>query len=249
MSKELVSDKISTVDFDTFKSEVISDFKLACESREASLLGRREVLTGKAKFGIFGDGKELAQIALAKQFRNGDFRSGYYRDQTLMLAIKELTIQQYFAGLYGHTNVIEEPLSAGRQMGGHYATRNIDENGEWKDLMQQKNSSSDISPTAGQMPRLLGLAQASKVYRNNPQLQELEKFKKFTNGGNEVAFGTIGDAYTSEGPFWETINAAGVLQVPMVMSVWDDGYGISVPRDKQTTKDSISEALSGMQRT
>ena len=249
MSKELVSDKISTVDFDTFKQEVISDFKLACESREASLLGRREVLTGKAKFGIFGDGKELAQIALAKQFRNGDFRSGYYRDQTLMLAIKELTIQQYFAGLYGHTNVIEEPLSAGRQMGGHYATRNIDENGEWKDLMQQKNSSSDISPTAGQMPRLLGLAQASKVYRNNPQLQELEKFKKFTNGGNEVAFGTIGDASTSEGPFWETINAAGVLQVPMVMSVWDDGYGISVPRDKQTTKDSISEALSGMQRT
>ena len=249
MSKELVSDKISTVDFDTFKSEVISDFKLACESREASLLGRREVLTGKAKFGIFGDGKELAQIALEKQFRNGDFRSGYYRDQTLMLAIKELTIQQYFAGLYGHTNVIEEPLSAGRQMGGHYATRNIDENGEWKDLMQQKNSSSDISPTAGQMPRLLGLAQASKVYRNNPQLQELEKFKKFTNGGNEVAFGTIGDASTSEGPFWETINAAGVLQVPMVMSVWDDGYGISVPREKQTTKDSISEALSGMQRT
>ena len=249
MSKELVSDKNSTVDFNAFKNEVISDFKLACESREASLLGRREVLTGKAKFGIFGDGKELAQIALAKQFRNGDFRSGYYRDQTLMLAIKELTIQQYFAGLYGHTNVIEEPLSAGRQMGGHYATRNIDENGEWKDLMQQKNSSSDISPTAGQMPRLLGLAQASKVYRNNPQLQELEKFKKFTNGGNEVAFGTIGDASTSEGPFWETINAAGVLQVPMVMSVWDDGYGISVPREKQTTKDSISEALSGMQRT
>lgn len=249
MSKELVSDTISNVDFNTFKEEVISDFRLACESREASLLGRREVLTGKAKFGIFGDGKELAQIALAKQFRNGDFRSGYYRDQTLMLAIKELTLQQYFAGLYGHTNVIEEPLSAGRQMGGHYATRNIDENGEWKDLMQQKNSSSDISPTAGQMPRLLGLAQASKVYRNNKQLQELEKFNKFTNGGNEVAFGTIGDASTSEGPFWETINAAGVLQVPMVMSVWDDGYGISVPRHKQTTKDSISEALSGMQRT
>ena len=249
MSKELVSDTISNVDFNTFKEEVISDFRLACESREASLLGRREVLTGKAKFGIFGDGKELAQIALAKQFRNGDFRSGYYRDQTLMLAIKELTLQQYFAGLYGHTNVIEEPLSAGRQMGGHYATRNIDENGEWKDLMQQKNSSSDISPTAGQMPRLLGLAQASKVYRNNKQLQELEKFKKFTNGGNEVAFGTIGDASTSEGPFWETINAAGVLQVPLVMSVWDDGYGISVPRHKQTTKDSISEALSGMQRT
>ena len=249
MSKELVSDTISNVDFDTFKSEVIADFRLACESREASLLGRREVLTGKAKFGIFGDGKELPQIALAKQFRNGDFRSGYYRDQTLMLALGELTIQQYFAGLYGHTNVIEEPLSAGRQMGGHYATRNIDENGEWKNLMQQKNSSSDISPTAGQMPRLLGLAQASKVYRNNKQLQEIEKFQNFTNGGNEVAFGTIGDASTSEGPFWETINAAGVLQVPMVMSVWDDGYGISVARHNQTTKDSISEALAGMQRT
>jgi len=249
MSKELVSDTFSTVDFDTFKSEVISDFRLACESREASLLGRREVLTGKAKFGIFGDGKELPQIALAKQFRDGDFRSGYYRDQTLMLAINELTLQQYFAGLYGHTNVIEEPLSAGRQMGGHYSTRNIDENGEWKNLMEQKNSSSDISPTAGQMPRLLGLAQASKVYRNNKELQELEAFKKFTNSGNEVAFGTIGDASTSEGPFWETINAAGVLQVPMVMSVWDDGYGISVARHNQTTKDSISEALAGMQRT
>jgi 2-oxoisovalerate dehydrogenase E1 component len=249
MSKELVNDTIASVDFETFKQEVISDFRLACESREASLLGRREVLTGKAKFGIFGDGKELAQIALAKQFQNGDFRSGYYRDQTLMMAIDQLTIQQYFAGLYGHTNVIEEPLSAGRQMGGHYATRNLDENGEWKNLMEQKNSSSDISPTAGQMPRLLGLAQASKVYRNHPELSQIEEFQKFTNHGNEVAFGTIGDASTSEGPFWETINAAGVLQVPMVMSVWDDGYGISVARHNQTTKDSISEALSGMQRT
>ncbi len=249
MSKELVNETISSVDFETFKQEVISDFRLACESREASLLGRREVLTGKAKFGIFGDGKELAQIALAKQFQNGDFRSGYYRDQTLMLAIDQLTLQQYFAGLYGHTNVVEEPLSAGRQMGGHYASRNLDENGEWKDLMVQKNSSSDISPTAGQMPRLLGLAQASKIYREHPTLSQLEKFKKFTNNGNEVAFGTIGDASTSEGPFWETINAAGVLQVPMVMSVWDDGYGISVARHKQTTKDSISEALAGMKRT
>ena len=249
MSKELVNDTLSTVDFDTFKQEVIADFRLACESREASLLGRREVLTGKAKFGIFGDGKELAQIALAKQFQDGDFRSGYYRDQTLMMAIDQLTLQQYFAGLYGHTNVEEEPLSAGRQMGGHYASRNLDENGEWKNLMIQKNSSSDISPTAGQMPRLLGLAQASKVYREHPTLSKLEQFKKFTNNGNEVAFGTIGDASTSEGPFWETINAAGVLQVPMVMSVWDDGYGISVPRHNQTIKDSISEALAGMKRT
>ncbi len=249
MSKELVIDTESSVDFETFKQEVIADFRLACESREASLLGRREVLTGKAKFGIFGDGKELAQIALAKQFQDGDFRSGYYRDQTLMMAIDQLTLQQYFAGLYGHTNVVEEPLSAGRQMGGHYASRNLDENGEWKNLMAQKNSSSDISPTAGQMPRLLGLAQASKVYREHPTLSQMDEFKKFTNRGNEVAFGTIGDASTSEGPFWETINAAGVLQVPMVMSVWDDGYGISVARHNQTTKDSISEALAGMKRT
>ncbi len=249
MSKDILIATETSVDFETFKQEVIADFRLACESREASLLGRREVLTGKAKFGIFGDGKELAQIALAKQFQDGDFRSGYYRDQTLMMAIDQLTLQQYFAGLYGHTNVKEEPLSAGRQMGGHYATRNLDENGEWKDLMAQKNSSSDISPTAGQMPRLLGLALASKVYRQHPTLTFVEEFKKFSNGGNEVAFGTIGDASTSEGPFWETINAAGVLQVPMVMSVWDDGYGISVSRENQTTKDSISEALAGMQRT
>lgn len=249
MAKEATTMEVTQIDFETFKKEVLSDYKLACLSREASLLGRREVLSGKAKFGIFGDGKELAQIALAKQFRNGDFRSGYYRDQTLMFAIDQLSIQQYFAGLYAHTDETVEPMSAGRQMGGHYATRNLDENGNWINLMEQKNSSADISPTAGQMPRLLGLAQASKVYRNHPTLKDLEEFKKFTDGGNEVAFGTIGDASTSEGPFWETINAAGVLQVPMVMSVWDDGYGISVSRDKQTTKDSISEALAGMQRT
>lgn len=249
MSTKEVTATEHSVDFETFKSEVLNDYRLACESRETSLLGRKEVLTGKAKFGIFGDGKELAQIALAKQFRDGDFRSGYYRDQTLMMAIGQLNIQQYFAGLYAHTDVDVEPQSAGRQMGGHFSTRNLDANGEWKNLMNQKNSSSDISPTAGQMPRLLGLAQASKIYRNHPTLKDLEEFKKFTNGGNEVAFGTIGDASTSEGPFWETINAAGVLQVPMVMSVWDDGYGISVPREFQTTKGSISEALSGMQRT
>lgn len=237
------------VNFESFKTTILDDYKLACLSREASLLGRKEVLTGKAKFGIFGDGKELAQIALAKEFQNGDFRSGYYRDQTIMLAIKELTIEQYFSGLYAHTDVAIEPQSAGRQMGGHYATRNLDTDGHWKNLMQQKNSSSDISPTAGQMPRLVGLAQASKVYRENEALSALEHSKKFTNKGNEVAFGTIGDASTSEGPFWESINAAGVMQIPLVMSVWDDGYGISVPREFQTTKGSISEALAGMQRT
>ena len=237
------------LDFESFKTEVLSDYKLACISRETSLLGRKEVLTGKAKFGIFGDGKELAQLALAKQFRDGDFRSGYYRDQTLMMAIDQLTVRQYFAGLYAHTDIEKEPLSGGRQMGGHFATRNLDENGNWKDLTKQKNSSADISPTGGQMPRLLGLAQASKIYRNHPTLADLAEFKKFSTNGNEVAFGTIGDASTSEGPFWETMNAAGVLQVPMVMSVWDDGYGISVPREVQTIKGSISDALSGFQRT
>ena len=248
MSEEITSSK-KGLDFTSFKNQVLNDFKLACESREASLLGRKEVLTGKAKFGIFGDGKELAQIALSKQFQNGDFRSGYYRDQTIMLAIEELTLEQYFSGLYAHTDVEIEPQSAGRQMGGHYATRNLDSNGDWKNLMNQKNSSADISPTAGQMPRLVGLAQASKVYRTNKNLHELNSTQKFSNKGNEVAFGTIGDASTSEGPFWESINAAGVMQIPLVMSVWDDGYGISVPRKYQTTKGSISDALAGMQRT
>lgn len=249
MASQTPQEELIAVDFNTFKSEVLKDFRLASISRETSLLGRKEVLTGKAKFGIFGDGKELAQIALAKQFKDGDFRSGYYRDQTLMMAIDQLNVREYFSGLFGHTNEIIEPQSAGRQMGGHFSTRNLDGNGNWKNLTQQKNSSADISPTAGQMPRLLGLAQASKVYREHPTLKDLEAFKKFSNGGNEVAFGTIGDASTSEGPFWETINAAGVLQVPMVMSIWDDGYGISVPREHQTTKGSISQALSGMQRT
>jgi pyruvate/2-oxoglutarate/acetoin dehydrogenase E1 component/TPP-dependent pyruvate/acetoin dehydrogenase alpha subunit len=237
------------IDFDTFRLEILADYRLACESREASLLGRKEVLTGKAKFGIFGDGKEIAQIALAKQFKNGDFRSGYYRDQTLMMAIGQLTLIEYFAGLYGETQLDLEPQSAGRQMGGHYATRSLDSEGNWLDLMAQKNSSADISPTGGQMPRLLGLALASKIYRNNKNLSEDSSFSKFTDNGNEVAFGTIGDASTSEGPFWEAINAAGVLQVPMVMSVWDDGFGISVPREFQTSTGSISQALAGMQRT
>lgn len=231
------------------RDEILADYKLANESRETSLLGRREVLTGKAKFGIFGDGKEIAQIALAKHFQKGDFRSGYYRDQTWMMAAGMLTIEEFFAQLYAHTDTDVEPASGGRQMNGHYATRSLNEDGSWKNLMDQKNSSADISPTAGQMPRLLGLAQASKVYRNHPTLKDLEDFRLFTENGDEVAFGSIGDASTSEGPFWETINAAGVLQVPMVMSVWDDGYGISVEKRHQTTKGSISEALAGFQKT
>lgn len=233
--------------FEEFRRIVLDDFRLANESRQTSLLGRKEVLTGKAKFGIFGDGKELAQIALSKVFRNGDFRSGYYRDQTLMMAIGQLTLQQYFAGLYGHTDAEQEPMSAGRQMGGHFGTRSLNADGSFRPLIQQKNSSADISPTAGQMPRLLGLAYASYFYRVNKDLQQ-GKFLDFSDKGNEIAFGTIGDASTSEGLFWETINAAGVLQVPMLMSVWDDGHGISVPKKYQTTKESISEILKGFQR-
>ncbi|WP_299124895.1 alpha-ketoacid dehydrogenase subunit alpha/beta [uncultured Tenacibaculum sp.] len=231
--------------FQDFKNEVLNDYRIARISRECSLLGRREVLTGKAKFGIFGDGKEVPQLAMAKAFKNGDFRSGYYRDQTFMMAIDQLTPQQFFAGLYAHTDINVEPMSAGRQMGGHFATHSIDENGNWKNLTAQKNSSSDISPTAGQMPRLLGLAQASKIYRN---VKGLENQTNFSNKGNEVAWGTIGNASTSEGLFFETINAAGVLQVPMVMNVWDDEYGISVHAKHQTTKESISEILKGFQK-
>ncbi|WP_338349946.1 thiamine pyrophosphate-dependent enzyme [Nonlabens tegetincola] len=228
-----------------FKNEVLKDYKIAVTSRECSLLGRREVLTGKAKFGIFGDGKELPQLAWARAFENGDFRSGYYRDQTFMMAIGELTIEQFFAGLYANTDIKEEPMSAGRQMGGHFATHSLDEKGNWKRLIDQKNSSSDISPTAGQMPRLLGLAQASKVYRHNDLIPA---DNGFSNKGNEVAWGTIGNASTSEGHFWETFNAAGVLQVPMVISVWDDDYGISVHARHQTTKESISKIQAGFQR-
>jgi len=235
----------SEITFEDFKSEVLNDYKIAKISRECSLLGRKEVLTGKAKFGIFGDGKEVPQLALAKAFRIGDFRSGYYRDQTFMMANGQLSIQQFFAGLYGHTDLAHDPMSAGRQMGGHFATHSLDENGNWNNLTKQKNSSADISPTAGQMPRLLGLAQASKIYRN---VSGLEDFTNFSNQGNEVAWGTIGNASTSEGLFFETINAAGVLQVPMVLSVWDDEYGISVHARHQTTKENISEVLKGFQR-
>ena len=235
------------ISFEEFKKSVIHDFRLANISRQASLMGRKEVLTGKAKFGIFGDGKEVAQIAMAKFFNNGDFRSGYYRDQTFMMAIGELTLEQYFAGLYAHTDQKFEPMSAGRQMGGHYGTHFLNEDGSFKNLTQRKNSSSDISPTGSQMPRLLGLAYASHFFRINPDLHS-ERFLHLSNKGNEVAFGTIGDASTSEGLFWETINAAGVLQIPMLVSVWDDGHGISVPKKYQTTKESISEILKGFQR-
>lgn len=232
------------ISFEDFKSEILNDYKVAVTSRECSLLGRREVLTGKAKFGIFGDGKEVPQLAWAKVFRKGDFRSGYYRDQTFMMALGELTVQQFFAGLYAHTSIIADPMSAGRQMGGHFGTHSLDDQGHWKDLTSQYNSSADISPTAGQMPRLLGLAQASKIYRNVEGIDTT----KFSNEGNEIAWGTIGNASTSEGLFFETINAAGVLQVPMVISIWDDEYGISVHAKHQTTKENISEILKGFQR-
>ena len=225
--------------------EALNDYRLACESREASLMGRKEVFMGKAKFGIFGDGKEVAQLAMAKVFRNGDFRSGYYRDQTFMLAIGQLTLQEYFAQLYAHTDVEAEPASGGRSMNGHFGNRLLDDEGKWKVQTEMKNSSADISPTAGQMPRLVGLAYASKLYRENTDLRE---FQDFSIEGNEVAFGTIGNASTSEGPFFEAMNAAGVLQVPLVMAVWDDDYGISVPKEYHTTKGSISDFLSGMQR-
>lgn len=227
------------------RAEILRDYELCVLSREASLIGRKEVLGGKAKFGIFGDGKELAQVCMAKQFRHGDWRSGYYRDMTFMFAIGELTVQQWFAQLYAHASLEAEPASAGRQMNGHFATRSLNERGEWKDLTAQYNSSPDISPTAGQMPRLLGLAQASKVFRNNPALHG---HTHLSDKGDEVAFGTIGDASTSEGHFWETLNASGVLQVPLAMSVWDDGWGISVSKAYQTTKGSISTLLQGFQK-
>lgn len=247
MSKEATLDISSKkkLSKEEFIQDILSDYSLAVLSRETSLLGRREVLTGKAKFGIFGDGKEVPQLAMAKFFQNGDFRSGYYRDQTFMMAIDQLTVRQFFAQLYANPNVELEPASGGRSMNGHFATRSLNEDGSWKNLTEQKNSSADISPTAGQMPRLLGLAQASKIYRN---VKELKGENNFSIDGNEVAFGTIGDASTSEGLFWESINAAGVLQIPMVMSVWDDGHGISVPKKYQTTKESISEVLKGFQR-
>nr|WP_294869649.1 alpha-ketoacid dehydrogenase subunit alpha/beta [uncultured Pedobacter sp.] len=235
----------SELSFDDFKTIVINDYKIAYESRQASLLGRKEVLTGKAKFGIFGDGKEIPQIAMAKAFKNGDWRSGYYRDQTFAFATGICTLKEFFAQLYANPSVEADPASAGRQMNCHFATRSLNEDGSWKDLTEIKNSSSDIAPTGGQMARLVGLAYASKLYRQNPELSYL---KNFSVNGNEVAFGTIGNASTSEGVFFEAINAAGVLQIPMAMSIWDDAYGISVPAKYQTTKEDISEILKGFQR-
>jgi len=224
------------------REEILADYRLALESRQASLAGRKEVLTGKAKFGIFGDGKEIPQLAMAKVFRKGDWRSGYYRDQTFMIASGMFSLEEFFAQLYGDTDQSFNPGTVGRLMNNHFATRSLEDNGSWKDLVQQKNCSADVSPTAGQMPRLLGLALASKIFRNNP---DLKKYPGFSKHGDEVAFGTIGDASTSEGAFFETFNAAGVLQVPMAISVWDDGFGISVPIACQTTKSNISKILSG----
>ncbi len=241
-SDNALQEKLS---FDNFRNEVLSDYQIACQSRETSLLGRKEVLTGKAKFGIFGDGKEIAQVAVAKFFKPGDFRSGYYRDQTFMFASGLATVEQFFAQLYADPNKENEPFSAGRQMNAHFATKFVDENGDWLNLAHLKNISSDIAPTGGQMPRAMGLAYASRAFRNITGLQGLNNL---SNNGNEVCFCTIGDASTSEGHFWETINAVGVLQIPLAVFVWDDGYGISVPKKYQTTKASVSDALKGFQK-
>ena len=231
--------------FDDFRNEVLKDYRIALQSREASLIGRREVLTGKAKFGIFGDGKEVAQVAAAKFFKEGDIRSGYYRDQTFMFASGLATIEQFFAQLYANPDGTKEPFSAGRQMVSHFATPNTDADGAWAPLATTKNIFADMAPTAGQMPRSVGLALASKLFRQN---EGLHAFKNLSSNGNEICFTTIGDASTSEGHFWETMNAAGVLQIPLAVFVWDDGYGISVPKKYQTTKGSISAALKGFQK-
>lgn len=231
--------------FDRFRQEVLNDYRICCESREASLLGRKEVLTGKAKFGIFGDGKEIPQVCAAKFFKPGDFLSGYYRDQTFAFASGQASLEEFFSQLYADPDVINEPHSGGRQMNSHFATPVTDENGEWVALTEQKNIAAGLAPTAGQMPRSLGFAYASKIFRNNEALRDMTHLSR---NGNEICFATIGDASTSEGHFWETVNAAGVLQVPLAIFVWDDGYGISVPKKFQTTKGSISEALRGMQK-
>ena len=232
------------ISIDEFKKEILRDYKLAYVSRECSIIGRKEVLRGKASFGIFGDGKELPQLAMAKYFKKGDFRSGYYRDQTFMFSINEVTPKQFFAGLYAHTDINYDPMSAGRQMGSSFATHSLDDNYNWKNLVNQYNSSADLSPTASQMPRLLGLAQASRIYKN----VDIPGAEKFSNKGSEIAWGTIGDAATSEGLFFETVNAAGVMEIPVILSIWDDNYGISVSSKYQTTKGNISEVLKGFKR-
>ena len=234
----------NSISFDQFKEEILEDYRIAFTSRECSIIGRREVLTGKASFGIFGDGKELPQIAMAKFFKKGDFRSGYYRDQTFMLSLNEVTPKQFFAGLYAHTDINYDPMSAGRQMGSSFSTHSLDNDYDWVNLNNQYNSSADLSPTGSQMPRLLGLAQASKIYKEI----KISDSERFTKNGNEIAWGTIGDAATSEGHFFESINAAGVMQIPMIISIWDDNYGISVPAEYQTTKGDISEVLKGFKR-
>ena len=245
-TNQIVEESIlENLSFEKFKEEVLKDYRVVCESRETSLLSRKEVLTGKAKFGIFGGGKEVAQVAMAKYFMPGDFRAGYYRDQTFMFAGGMATIEQFFSQLYADPDLNNDPFSAGRQMNSHFATRFVDEEGNWIDLANRKNISSDIAPTSGQMPRALGLAFASKVFR---EVDVLHNFTNLSHNGNEVCFCTIGDAATSEGHFWETMNAAGVLQVPLAVFVWDDGYGISVPKEYQTTKGSISKAMSGLQK-
>ena len=231
--------------FDSFREQVLNDYKVACESREASLLGRKEVLTGKAKFGIFGDGKEVPQVALSRFFKPGDFYSGYYRDQTIAFATGGATVQEFFAQLYADPDRTNDPHSGGRQMNSHFATPFVDDNGEILDLINRRNLAAGMAPTAGQMPKALGLALASKSFR---EIDQLQQFTNLSNKGNEVCFCTIGDASTSEGHFWETVNAAGVQQVPLAIFVWDDGYGISVPTKYQTTKGSISEALKGFQK-
>jgi pyruvate/2-oxoglutarate/acetoin dehydrogenase E1 component/TPP-dependent pyruvate/acetoin dehydrogenase alpha subunit len=236
---------LESLSFDKFKQEVLKDYNVVCISREASLLARKEVLTGKAKFGIFGDGKEVAQVAMAKFFMPGDFRSGYYRDQTFMFASGLATVEQFFSQLYADPDINNDPFSAGRQMNSHFATKFVDENGDWLPLANKKNISADIAPTGGQMPRALGLAFASKVFR---EVKDLQQMTHLSNNGNEICFCTIGDSSTSEGHFWETINAAGVLQIPLAVFVWDDGYGISVPKEYQTTKSSVSKVLSGFQK-
>src|SRR3978361_808418 len=235
----------SELNFEDFKKIVINDYRIGFESRQASLIGRKEVLTGKAKFGIFGDGKEVAQLAMAKAFKAGDWRAGYYRDQTFMFATGMSNLSEFFAQLYANPDIEKDPASAGRQMNCHFATRYVNADGSWVNQAETMNCAADISTTGGHMPRLLGLAYASKLYRQNKQLEYL---RNFSVNGNEVAFGTIGNGSTSEGLFFEALNAAGVLQVPMAISVWDDEYAISVPASLQTTKEDISEILKGFQR-
>ncbi len=244
-TKELHGSLAESLNIPLTPEEIIHDYRLAYQSRQVSLIGRREVLSGKAKFGIFGDGKELPQLAMARFFRPGDFRAGYYRDQTFIFACGLATVQQFFAQLYAHTDLDADPATGGRAMNAHFASRSLNPDGSWKDLTAQLNSSADVSPTAAQMPRLVGLAYASRLYR---ELEELKGFSEFSRHGDEVAFGTIGNASTAEGVFWEAVNAIGVLKCPAVITIYDDGYGISVPNEYQMVKQNISALLRGFQR-